>query len=103
MSYIHRELANGGWQALSLMEQMANIGSEVERAVVWASKRAENGRKKPYKIRYWQLGNEPNLYQPGIPERWAEILRVGYQAAYFAGTSLSFVVPGKADAFLLGI
>ncbi len=32
-------------------------------------------------VKYWELGNEPNLYQPGIPERWAEILRVGYQAA----------------------
>jgi hypothetical protein len=32
-------------------------------------------------VKYWELGNEPNLYQPGIPEQWAEILRVGYQAA----------------------
>ena len=32
-------------------------------------------------VKYWQLGNEPNLYQPGIPEKWAEILRVGYEAA----------------------
>ena len=32
-------------------------------------------------VKYWELGNEPNLYQPGIPEKWAEILRVGYEAA----------------------
>ena len=34
----HRDLAAGQWSTLSLCEQMANIGSEVERAIKWKSK-----------------------------------------------------------------
>jgi hypothetical protein len=41
----------------------------------------ESVRRFKRLVKYWELGNEPNLYQPGIPEQWAEILRVGYQAA----------------------
>ena len=37
----HRELAQGGWQRLSFIEQMANIGSEVERAISWKKKNAD--------------------------------------------------------------
>ncbi|MDP2929648.1 MAG: hypothetical protein Q8O01_06290 [Candidatus Omnitrophota bacterium] len=38
MSLQHQELALGRWNKLSLVEQMANIGSEVERALKWKSK-----------------------------------------------------------------
>ena len=38
MSYQHKDLAAGRWKELSLMEQMANIGSEVERALKWQAK-----------------------------------------------------------------
>ena len=38
MSYQHKDLASGRWQQLSFCEQMANIGSEVERALNWRSK-----------------------------------------------------------------
>ncbi|MDP3991724.1 MAG: hypothetical protein Q8P66_02430 [Candidatus Colwellbacteria bacterium] len=34
----HKELAAGGWQRFNLMEQMANIGSEVGRARKWQGK-----------------------------------------------------------------
>ena len=33
MSYVHRELAAGRWFELSLVEQLANVGSEVERTI----------------------------------------------------------------------
>jgi len=33
--FLHKELAVGKWFGLSLMEQMANIGSEVSRARRW--------------------------------------------------------------------
>ena len=33
--FIHKELAAGRWFKFSLMEQMANIGSEVSRAGKW--------------------------------------------------------------------
>jgi len=38
MNIQHRELANGKWDKLSFMEQMANIGSEVERTINWRKK-----------------------------------------------------------------
>lgn len=34
----HSSLAGGRWQAMSLMEQLANVGSEVERALNWLNK-----------------------------------------------------------------
>ena len=38
MTYQHKNLALGRWNQLSLIEQMANIGSEVERALNWRAK-----------------------------------------------------------------
>lgn len=38
MKIQHKSLAAGRWNELSLVEQMANIGSEVERALSWRSK-----------------------------------------------------------------
>lgn len=34
----HKELAAGRWNTLSLCEQMANVGSEVERTIRWKEK-----------------------------------------------------------------
>ena len=38
MSYQHKDLASGNWNKLSFIEQMANIGSEVQRAINWKKK-----------------------------------------------------------------
>ena len=38
MSPEHKNLAEGGWQKLTLAEQMANIGSEISRAIKWREK-----------------------------------------------------------------
>jgi hypothetical protein len=38
MSVQHRELAAGRWFELTFLEQMANTGSEVERAIRWQEK-----------------------------------------------------------------
>lgn len=38
MAYVHTSLANGQWHSLSLMEQLGNVGSEVERAIRWRNK-----------------------------------------------------------------
>lgn len=34
----HKELAAGRWEKLGLLEQMANVGSEIERALSWKAK-----------------------------------------------------------------
>lgn len=38
MSAIHTGLTDSRWQALSLAEQLANVGSEVGRAMTWRCK-----------------------------------------------------------------
>lgn len=38
MSYQHKDLAAGRWSQLTFLEQMANVGSEVERALNWRAK-----------------------------------------------------------------
>jgi hypothetical protein len=38
MTYLHKELAAGRWSQFSFAEQMANIGSEVERTISWKAK-----------------------------------------------------------------
>jgi len=38
MTCQHKELAAGRWKDLSFCEQMANVGSEVERALIWRAK-----------------------------------------------------------------
>ena len=36
--YMHAELAGGRWEAMSLAEQMGNIGSEISRVIRWKNK-----------------------------------------------------------------
>lgn len=38
MNYQHQGLAAGRWEKLSLVEQLANVGSEVGRALAWREK-----------------------------------------------------------------
>lgn len=40
----HQNLAKGRWFKLSFFEQMANIGSEIERAIKWRGKNKEYSR-----------------------------------------------------------
>ena len=38
IKYQHKSLAGGRWQEFTFFEQMANVGSEVERAIKWKNK-----------------------------------------------------------------
>ena len=42
MTAVHRELAAGRWFELSFVEQMANIGSEIERTIDWRGRSERN-------------------------------------------------------------
>lgn len=44
MNYYHQSLSQGRWQKLPFFEQMANIGSEVERGLNWHAKNAQYSR-----------------------------------------------------------
>ena len=48
MSPQHKDLAAGRWSALPFVEQMANIGSEVERALNWQTKHNVDYSQKAY-------------------------------------------------------
>lgn len=41
-NYKHKGLADGRWQIFSIAQQMANIGSEVERAISWKNRDKKN-------------------------------------------------------------
>lgn len=38
MSYVHKNLAAGRWLEFSFIEQMANVGTEIGRAITWKKK-----------------------------------------------------------------
>src|SRR3989344_8097257 len=40
----HKALAFGRWQKFSLMEQLANVGSEVHRAIIWREKNEKDSQ-----------------------------------------------------------
>lgn len=45
MGIQHKNLAEGKWQVMSFFEQMANVGSEVERTLKWKEKENEEYSK----------------------------------------------------------
>jgi hypothetical protein len=82
----HRGLAAGRWKELSLIERMANIGGEVERALSW---RAKNNSE------YCRLAFERALELIGLsiehfqrPSQLKELARVREALIdYFYGTN----------------
>ena len=38
MNFQHKELAQGRWSQMSIVEQLGNVGSEVSRAINWKAK-----------------------------------------------------------------
>lgn len=48
MNIQHKDLAKGRWRHLNLIEQMANIGSEVERFINWRIKNNEIFAQKAF-------------------------------------------------------
>lgn len=48
MKYQHQKLASGKWEKMSFMEQMANIGSEIERTILWKKKQNMNYSEKAF-------------------------------------------------------
>lgn len=83
MEYQHKNLTGGRWQELTFSEQMANVGSEVERAIKWRNKgNAEYGRmafERALELLDLTLNNEK------VGSRLKELARVRETLAdYFA-------------------
>ncbi|OGI26203.1 MAG: hypothetical protein A3J76_01280 [Candidatus Moranbacteria bacterium RBG_13_45_13] len=47
-NYQHQQLAAGRWKELSFFEQMANVGSEVERTIKWRAKNNPDYSQKAF-------------------------------------------------------
>src|SRR3990167_5666678 len=45
MTRFHQTLASGGWQKLSLVEQLANVGSEISRSAHWETNDQDHCRQ----------------------------------------------------------
>ena len=69
MSTSHPDLAEGRWQTLSLVEQLANVGSEIERALNWSRKGRSDYSDKAFARGLELLGltivDPGNLGRPG--------------------------------------
>lgn len=74
MKYQHKELAAGKWEKLSLLEQMANIGSEVERALNWRKKNNSDYSRKSFERALELI--DLTLSSPGSSVHFKEIARV---------------------------
>lgn len=86
MSVQHRDLAAGRWAGMAFMEQMANIGSEVERALNWQVK-----NNAPYSQRAFERALELvdlTLKSQQSGPRLKELARVRESLVdYFFGTN----------------
>ena len=83
MSYQHKQLASGRWEELSFIEQMANVGSEVARAISWKKKNKPDYSRRAFEraleLMDFTMGDRKNR------NRLREIARVREALAdYFA-------------------
>ena len=87
-TYQHKNLAAGRWQQLSFLEQMANIGSEVERALNWRAKKNEVYCQKAFERALELI--DLTLASVTNSARRKELTLVGEAIAdYFLGTNQS--------------
>ncbi|HBH46218.1 MAG: hypothetical protein A2445_00560 [Candidatus Jacksonbacteria bacterium RIFOXYC2_FULL_44_29] len=66
MSYQHQELALGKWFKMSMVEQLANVGSEVERVILWRDKKNEYSQKafeRTLELMDFTLGDPKNRHR----------------------------------------
>ncbi len=86
MSDQHKSLAAGRWKELSFVEQMANIGSEVERALNWRVKNNADYSRMAFE-RALELMDLTLASAKGFP-RLREVARAREALVdYFAGTN----------------
>ena len=74
MSDQHSRLAAGRWRELTFLEQMANIASEVERALNWRAKNNPDYAQRALERALELL--DLTLANPGTPARLRELARV---------------------------
>ncbi|MFH1187638.1 MAG: hypothetical protein V1688_02120 [bacterium] len=87
MAYQHKQLAAGSWQKLNCVEQLANIGSEVERTIKWKEKGntefSQNAFFRALELLSLSIDDEKNLSRLKELTRLYEVL-----VDYFAGENI---------------
>ena len=74
MSHQHRELAAGKWNQLCFAEQMANVGSEIERTISWKARGRQDFSDRAFNRAIELL--DLTIAGAGSPARLRELLRV---------------------------
>ncbi len=77
-------MINDASQALHGAETIAAYAQFVEASV----------RKYRGMVRWWQMGNEPPLFRPGMAEKYVAVLKAGYLAAKRADRNCKVVMAG---------
>jgi len=89
----------------------APVGAKLPEAIFdWPSLRARNGRSRPYKVKYFQIGNETwaftkqlaKLVPGGAPQFYAECLAAYIEAMRSVDPSIEIIVDGD-DGDMSGI
>ena len=71
---IHKKLESGAWFKLSLVEQLANVGSDIERTIKWKNKKNIKYSQKAFERALELL--DLTIADPKNKKRLREILRV---------------------------
>jgi hypothetical protein len=71
---IHKQLASGRWFELSLVEQLANVGSDIERTIQWKKKGDAEYSSKAFERALELL--DLTIADPKNRKRLKEIVRV---------------------------
>jgi len=84
----HKKLAAGRWQKLTLIEQMAHVGSEINRAIKWRQRDSQYSHKAFWRaLELLQL----TINDPKNRARLKEILRTyEFFVDYFLGDNQYF-------------
>ena len=86
MNYQHAGLAAGRWKKMPFIERMANIGSEVERALKWRERNNVDYSQKAFE-RALELV-DLTLESPGKPSHLKELARLREALVdYFCGAN----------------
>ena len=88
MSYQHADLAGGRWKTFTFLEQMANIASEVERALNWRAKNNPAYAQRALERALELL--DLTLIEPGSASRLRELTTVREALVdFFTGNNVS--------------
>lgn len=87
MNFQHKDLINGNWNKFSMIEQLANIGSEVFRAIDWKNKGnreySQMAFERALELFYFTIVDPKNIHHLKEITRTRECL-----VDYFAGENI---------------